>query len=126
MAVKFLKVYLVFWVCAAALNLPMELIFTPEKFDATGIMVFYGLFSIPGALIFFKKNYQPRRMGILSFITGFVMEFALLFNADWVRNIYALKIGGAVIVAVVISAFYWFVAWGAPSYVIHKWFPGWR
>jgi hypothetical protein len=118
--IRFLEIYAVFMLFALLVNLSMELLIpTPEEKQAAGIVMFYALFSIPGSIVLLLKNYSPVRMGLLSLILGFVFEFSFMLP-DWVLNIYALKIGGDVAGAVVVSAFYWFIAWGLPSYAIHK------
>jgi hypothetical protein len=118
--IRFLEIYAVFMVFALLVNLSMELLIpTPEEKQATGIVMFYALFSIPGSIVLLLKNYRPVRMGLLSLVLGFVFEFAFMLP-DWVLNIYTLKMGGDVIGAVIVSAFYWFIAWGLPSYAVRK------
>jgi hypothetical protein len=118
--IKFLKIYAVFMLFALAVNLSMELLIpTPEQKQPLGIIMFYLLFNIPGSVVFLKKSYDPLRMGLLSLVLGFVFEFTFMLP-DWVRRIYAFNIDGGVIVAIAVSAFYWFIAWGAPSYVFQK------
>ena len=118
--IKFLKIYLTLFLCAIAFNLSMEILIpTPEEKLVLPIVIFYSLFSIIGAMIFFFKNYKPMKMGFLSLILGFIFEFTFM-RPDWVNKIYAIKIEGDVIGAVIVTAFYWFIAWGIPSYIIHK------
>ena len=119
-AVKFLKIYLVFMAVALAINLSMEMLIpTPEEKHASGIIMFYSLFSVAGSAIFLFKDYRPVIMGMLSFILGFIFEFTFM-RPDWVMKIYALQIGGGEIVAVFVSAIYWFIPWGVPAYIIKK------
>lgn len=131
--INFLKIYVVFISFVLVVNLSMELLFSPEnrkiiadygwsyfvQHQLMGIIVFFALFSCVGAFLYLKTSYEPKRMGLLSFIVGFVLEFAFM-RPDWVQNIYAVNIGGDVIVALIVSSLYWFVTWGAPSYIIHK------
>ena len=131
---KFLKIYIVFLAFVLLVNLSLELIVpTPErevviaehgleyfiKDKIKVLIIFYAIFNFVGSMIFFFKNYKWRKMGLLSFIVGFILEF-LLMKPDWVQNIYSLSISFDVITAVVVSALYWFGAWGAPAYILHK------
>lgn len=79
------------------------------------------MFSLAGSAIFFFKNYKPIKMGLLSFALGFILEFATM-KPDWVQNIYTLQIAGGTIVAVIVSAVYWFIPWGVPAYIINKFY----
>lgn len=133
-ALRLLKTYLIFLLVAVLINLTLELIVpTPEraatvaehglayflKTHTINVMIFYAIFSLIGAVIFVLKNYDALRMGVLSFIVGFILEF-LMMRPDWVGEIYALNIDMGIIVAVLISAAYWFVPWSLPAYMIHK------
>ena len=132
---KFLKIFLVFLLFALATNLVMEILVpTPERekivaehgvaymvqSKVVGLTFFYGLFSFVGGVVFLFKSYKPLIMGFLSFVVGFVFEFAFM-NPEWVQKISALQVGGDVVVAVIVSAFYWFIPWGVPSYIFHRW-----
>lgn len=134
--VKFLKIYLVFLLFVLTVNLSLELIVpTPERkafIDEHGftsfitekikvIVIFYMFYNLLGSIIFLIKNYKWNKMGLLSFLFGFFLEF-LLMKPDWVQNICALRITPSVITAVIISALYWFGAWGAPAYILQKLF----
>lgn len=119
-----------------AINLSMELLISPENHKIIdeygwayfiqhqffGIIIFYLLFNFVGVLVFLKTNYRPLRMGILSFVLGFIFEFTFMLP-EWVQNIYALRITEDVIGAIIVSSLYWFIPWGLPSYVIHKYYP---
>ena len=116
---KFLKIYIAFFLVAMLINLTMELtIPTPEEKNAFGIITLYILFSLPGSLIFLFKNYKPQIMGLFSLVIGFFFEFAFM-RPDWVMKIYALNIGES-IGAVIISAIYWFIPWSIPTYVLQR------
>ena len=132
---KFLKIFLVFLLFALATNLVMEIFVpTPEREEivaehgwaymvqskVTGLTIFYAMFSFVGGVIFLSKSYKPLIMGLLSFVVGFVFEFAFM-NPEWVQKISVLQVGGDVVVAVIVSAFYWFIPWGVPSYIFHRW-----
>ncbi len=118
--INFLKIYLVFMAFALLINLSMEMLIpTPEEKDASGIITFYMVFNLVGSVILLVKNYEPKLMGMFSLFIGFVFEFAFM-RPDWVQNIYALNIEVGVIIAVIISAIYWFVPWGIPSYIAHR------
>jgi len=41
-------------------------------------------------------------------------------GASWVEEWRNLEITGETIAGTIISAFYWFIAWGIPSYIIHR------
>lgn len=117
---KFLKIYLAFILFALLVNLSMEILIpTPEEKQVLGIVMFYMLFSITGSLVFLFKGYRPLKMGLLSFVLGFFFEFAFM-RPDWVLKIYSLEVGGDVFGAVIVSAVYWFIAWGIPSYFLHR------
>lgn len=117
---RFVKIYFVFILVALIINLTMEMtIPTPEEKNAVGIAMFYLLFSLPGSLIFLFKNYRPLIMGMLSFVIGFLMEFAFM-RPDWVMKIYSLNVGLGEIVAVIVSAVYWFIPWGIPAFILQK------
>ena len=118
--IRFIKIYLVFMAIVLAINLSMEMLIpTPEEKHASGIIIFYSLFSIAGSAILLFKDYKPAMMGMLSFVLGFIFEFTFM-RPDWVQNIYAFRITGEVILTVVISAIYWFIPWGVPTYIIKK------
>jgi hypothetical protein len=117
---KFLKIYAVFMVFVLVVNLSMEVFIpTPEEKNVIAIIIFYLIFNLFGSLIFFLKSYKPEIMGGLSFVIGFVLEFAFM-RPDWVNKIYALEISIGIFIAVVISAIYWIIAWGIPAYVLDR------
>lgn len=118
--VRFLKIYFVFVSIALLINLSIEMLIpTPEQKNAIGIIMFYIIFSFIGSSVFFFKNYTYRRMGLLSLLLGFIFEFTFMRPA-WVYDIFALKITFGVILTVIISALYWFIPWGVPAYIIHR------
>ena len=112
-----LTTYAVFMGFLLLVNLSMELLIpTPEEKNAIGIIIFYLIFSLPGAALLLYKKCRPLMMGILSLALGFFFEFAFM-KPDWVMQLYALRFTGDALGAVVVSAFYWFIAWGAPAYL---------
>ena len=118
--IRLLKIYAVFIMVALLINLTMELtIPTPEEKNAFAIVFFYLLFSLPGSLVLLFKNYRPLKMGLLSFVIGFIFEFAFM-RPDWVMKIYSLTAGPDVIGAVIISAVYWLIPWSVPTYILQK------
>ena len=134
--VKFFKIYLIFLLTALVINLTLELIVpTPERAKIVAehgleyfllshtkvIIIFYLIFSLIGALIYFYNNYKPLTMGILSFVVGFFLEFTLM-RPDWVEDIITSSFHPGLISSVVVSAIYWFVPWGVPVYLIKKYF----
>ncbi len=117
---RFLKIYAAFVLVALLINLTMEMaIPTPEEKNAVGIAMFYLLFSLPGALVLLFRNYRPAKMGLLSLVIGFVFEFSFM-RPDWVLKIYSLSAGPGEIVAVIISAIYWFIPWFVPCLILNK------
>ena len=60
-------------------------------------------------------------MGLLSLLIGFICEFTFM-KPEWVEKFYSLNVDGKIIVAVIISAIYWFIIWGAPTYILQKYF----
>lgn len=132
--IKFLKIYMVFLLLVLLTNLSMEILVpTPERertiaehgwdyflqSKVTGIVIFYMTFNFAGSVISLLRDCGPSTMGILSFVAGFILEFAFM-KPEWVMKIYAFEIGGDVVGAVIVSSFYWFIAWGLPAYIIHK------
>jgi hypothetical protein len=133
MKTTFLKKYLLFYVSVLIVVIPLELIFSPHhrvtiaeygwsyfiRNSLIGMGILYALLSFVGLLILLKKEYTPVRMGILSLVLGFVIEFFFM-KPDWVYAIADFRITGGVFVAVLLSAFYWFAVWGFPSYIVKK------
>jgi len=132
--VKFGKVYLVFILSAILVNVAMEIaVPTPEKarviaehgwghylsVNVRGLILFYALFNLIGGVIYISTNLRSVEMGVSSLVVGFVLEFALM-RPDWVLHILALRVAPADVVAVIVSMFYWYVAWGLPSYLIQR------
>lgn len=130
--VKFGMVYLVFVLSAVLVNVAMEIaIQTPEKaeivaehgwghylaVEVRGTILLYALFNLVGGVIYISTNLRSVEMGATSLVFGFVLEFAFM-RPGWVLHILALRVVPADAVAVVVSAFYWYVAWGLPSYLI--------
>ena len=116
--VRFLKIYLIFMLCFFLFNLTIELLVHPVEI---GIVVFYLMFHFIGSIIFLIKNYGPKQMGALSLVAGFIMEFTFM-QPDWIHKIYTYNLEWGLIVTLAITAFYWFMAWAIPSYIIHKYF----
>ena len=105
-SVKFLKIYIVFILFALLVNLSMEVMIpTPEEKQMTGIIMFYLIFSFFGSLIYILKSYRPVKMGMLSFVIGFIMEL-IFMRPQWVLKIFGLNIGGDVIVAALVLSLY--------------------
>ncbi len=136
--VKFAKVYLVFMLSAILVNVAMEIaIPTPEKamiiaehgwdhymaVNVRGIILFYAIFSLVGGVIYISTNLRSVEMGASSLVIGFVLEFAFM-RPGWVLRILALRVAPADVVAVIVSVFYWYVAWGLPSYLIQRYLMG--
>lgn len=124
---KFLKIYLIFILSALMINLLLEISFRvvfkiPEPLDIFGIIIFFSIFNFFGSLIFFHKNYEARKMGLLSLLFGQILEFTFM-KPEWVLKFYALEISGETIAPFIISSLiYWFPAWAIPSYIIHNYF----
>ena len=122
MILRFLKVYAIFLIIALLINLSMEMLIpTPESAskEAGGIVMFYLMFSVFGSAAFLLTRWNAVRMGLLSLAVGFLLEFAAM-RPDWVMKIYALSAGPAEIVAVLVSALYWFIPWGVPAYILRR------
>ena len=118
--IRFLKIYLVFWLFAVTVSVViMEIligsIIIPERqeFAAEHGMInysfeilleqpfFYTIFSFFGALIFYFKNYNYKKMGLLSLLFGFILEFTILqpnipegegSGASWIQGWCSLNI----------------------------------
>ncbi len=137
---EFLKIYFVFLAIAFVINtLIMEILVAPSVApehqksiseqgwrsfvynQLVGVTILYSIFSFVGSIIFFKKRFDFKRMGLLSFISGFVLEFTFM-RPEWVQAIYELRVSGEVIGAVIVSSLYWFIPWGVPSYILQKYF----
>jgi hypothetical protein len=95
------------------------LIPTPEEKQPLGIIFFYMMFNFLGTIILLLKNYQAKIMGALSLVLGFIFEFSFM-RPDWVQNIYAFNVNIGVLMAVLVSALYWFIPWSVPTFVFHK------
>lgn len=120
--IRFLKAYCVFLLFALLVNLSMEMLIpTPESAskEAGGIAMFYAIFSLFWSAAFLLSRWDAARMGLLSLAAGFILEFAAM-RPDWVMKIYSLSAGPAEIGAVLVSALYWFMAWGVPAYVLGR------
>lgn len=123
-----LSKYLTFLGITLLVVLPLELLFSPHHrktiaeyglpyFMRTSLlsMIFlFALISLLG-LIIFLRGYTPKKMGILSLVLGFAIEF-LFMKPDWASAITRGAIKGGTLVAVFLSAIYWFAVWYAPSY----------
>lgn len=132
---KFTKTYLVFTALVLLVVIPLELLFSPNhprtiaeygwgyfiRHSLTGMVVLFAFISLLGVVLFLWKKYDPVKMGILSLILGFAIEF-IFMKPDWVHALSTFKITGGVLIAVLVSALYWFAVWGIPSYVISKYF----
>lgn len=132
------KVFLIFWLVSLATNLTMEvLVPTPEKaaiveehgwgyyytVQVRGIVLFYAIFSLAGSYVFVTQSYRTRMMGLLSTALGYFFEFAFM-RPDWVRALLALQLSPALFFTLLVTTFYWYIAWGLPTYVTHRWFRG--
>lgn len=135
---KFVKVYVVFMLSSLLANVAMEIVVpTPEKgrivaehgwghylaVNVRGVVVFYAVFSLVGSTIYFDSNLRSVEMGFSSLVLGFVLEFAFM-RPEWVVNTMALQLKPGDIIAILVSAFYWYVAWGLPSYLIMRYLMG--
>ncbi len=134
---KFVRVYVIFMLSSLLANVTMEMIVpTPEKerivaehgwghlsVNVRGIVVFYAVFSLVGSTIYFDSNLRSVEMGVSSLVLGFVLEFAFM-KPEWVVNTMALQLKPGDIIAILVSAFYWYVTWGLPSYLIMRYLMG--
>jgi len=127
--VKFLKIYVIFFLCTLLINLSLEIFLRfimhiPESLDVPGIIMFFSIFNLVGAFIFFNKEYDAKKMGLLSLLIGQICEFTFM-KPEWVQNFYALQISMDAIAPFIISSLiYWFPAWAIPSYIFHKYVKG--
>jgi len=136
--VKFVKVYLVFVLMAVLTNAAMEIaVPTLEKagviaehgwghylaVNVRSPILFYALFNLIGGVIYNSTNLRSVEMGVFSLVVGFVLEFAFM-RPDWVLHILALRVAPADVMAVIVSMFYWYIAWGLPSYLIQRYLMG--
>ncbi|MBU7016308.1 MAG: hypothetical protein HXS44_02270 [Theionarchaea archaeon] len=133
MKTTFLKKYLLFYVSVLVVVIPLELIFSPNhrvtiaeygwgyfiRNSLMGMGILYALLSFIGLLILLKMEYTPVRMGVLSLVLGFIIEF-LFMKPGWVYSIARFQITVGIIIAVLLSAFYWFAVWGFPSYMLKR------
>lgn len=132
------KVFTIFLVASLATNLTMEItVPTPEKaalvaergwghyytHQLRGLVFFNVLFSLAGSAVFIAGSYRTLEMGALSTVLGFAFESAFM-RPDWVLALTALRVIPGVFAALVVSPFYWFIAWGFPAYVTHRFFGG--
>ena len=71
-------------------------------------------------MVYLKKVGNPKRLGVVSLITGFALEFALM-RPDWVQRICGqLPMQPMVFIAVTINVIYWFSLWFVPAYVLNR------
>ena len=76
--VRFVGIYLIFMLFAVIINLLLEIVFRlifeiPESLDILGIILFFSVFNLLGALIFFYKSYKARKWGCyLSYLGRYV------------------------------------------------------
>jgi len=131
--VKFLKIYLVFIAYVLTVNIFLELVISPENHKIIaehgwdyflknvffGITVFYVIFNSVGTIIFIKKRYDPKRMGVLSLIIALILEFTVM-RPEWVQNVYKFTISGETFGAIVVTSIFWFATWSVPSYLARK------
>jgi len=129
----FLKTYLVFTLFCLLVVIPLELLFSPNhsktiaeyglgyfiRTSLMGMVILFAFLSLIGVVILLKKKYKPAKMGVLSLVLGFAIEF-LFMRPDWVLALTTFRIGGGLIFAVFISAIYWTAVWGVPSYVVYR------
>ena len=132
--VKFVKVCLVFVLLAVLTNVAMEItVPTPETagvvaehgwshyltVNVRSLILFYALYNLIGGVIYNSTNLRSVEMGVFSLAVGFALEFAFR-KPDWVHHILALQPTPGDFVGVVVSMFYWYIAWGLPSYLIGR------
>lgn len=127
----FIKTYFIFVLSCLLVVIPLELLFSPNhsrtiaehglgyfiQTSLLGMVILFAVLSLVGIMILLKKGYNPLKMGTLSFVLGFFIEFVFM-KPDWVQVIGSFRLSGGVLVAIVLSAIYWFAVWGVPSYVI--------
>jgi hypothetical protein len=131
---KFGKIFLVFMLTALVTNVVMEIVIpTPEKgriiskhgwghyliVDVRGIVLFFVLFSLTGSVIYNTTSLMSADMGVASLVIGFLLEFAFM-RPDWVLHVLTLKPRPGDLVAIIVSMFYWYIAWGLPSYIVWR------
>lgn len=125
--------YLVFFFLTVLVVIPLELIFSPHhrktiaeyglnyfiRTSLLSMIILFAIISLVGLIIFLKKGYTPKQMGVLSLVLGFAIEF-LFMKPDWVLSITGGTIKGGTLIAVLLSAFYWFAVWWIPSYGVQR------
>ena len=131
---KFGKIFLVFMLTALVTNVVMEIVIpTPEKgriiskhgwghyliVNVRGIVLFFVLFSLTGSVIYNTTSLMSADMGVASLVIGFLLEFAFM-RPDWVLHVLTLKPRTGDLVAIIVSMFYWYIAWGLPSYLVWR------
>jgi cytochrome bd-type quinol oxidase subunit 2 len=130
---KLARIYPVFLLPPLTLNMAGELAISPTNRELirengwadfaaehlVGIVIFFALISLVGSILLLKKKYRAKRMGLISLAVGFFLEFALM-RPEWVESIYDLTITGSVIGALIVSSLYWFILWGIPAYLAHR------
>jgi hypothetical protein len=129
----FLKVFLVFFIPVLVLNLTGELTISPEnkiriaengwaefiQEQVVGVVVLYILTGLIGTIVFLRTRLKWVVLGSLSLAIGAVLEFAFM-RPQWVQDVFALHMDAGVMIAVVISALYWFIIWGLPAFLLAK------
>jgi len=115
---KFLWTYLVFVASTMVVNVTLELLL---GHPAWGIVGFYALFSILGSLVLHWKRLKPLPMGMLSLAAGWFCELTFM-KPDFLQDVHALRISARLIFTLVITSLYWFLAWGVPTWIVHRYF----
>jgi hypothetical protein len=132
---KFLKTYLLFMTFILTVNMLMEIVVVkPETLPIIeeyswgyfiiskltgGILIMYALYDLLGTIIYYKLKLTPIKMGLIGLAVGMIMEFFFM-KPDWVMRFYSLDISFGVIGGLITTAFYWYIPWAAPPYLINK------
>ncbi|MEW6593188.1 MAG: hypothetical protein AB1305_05945 [Candidatus Hadarchaeota archaeon] len=103
--------------------LPLEYLTTftvPGKYFSWGTPFFYVIFGSIGALVYFKKISNVKKIGAAGLIFGFALELTVL-KPVWVNPNAIIKWEQPT--AIVITAFFWFFAWALPAFVLNRFRP---
>ena len=130
---KFFKIWAIFLLYVFVLDITLELLLSPENHAFIseygwetflqrrffGILIFYIIFNTLGSFILFRKEYEPKKMGILSLVIAMFLEFTFM-RPEWVENIYTSSISGDTVGAFAVTTIFWFSTWYVPSYIAKR------
>lgn len=129
---KALKTFAVFFLLPMVVNMAMEMALGPENRELIreegvaafmeekfrGIAMFYAIMAAFGSALFLR-GWKFEKLGVASTLLGFLFEFTFMMP-DWAQEVLALQFSVRLLFTVAITAFYWWILWGAPAWLIER------